>query len=70
MREVTSPAPSPHPYVWHTSSYSGASGTECVEVAINVPDVVGVRDSKRRDGAMLEFPGEAWSAFIQAATAH
>ncbi|MDA3625055.1 DUF397 domain-containing protein [Saccharopolyspora sp. WRP15-2] len=47
---------------WLKSSYSGAQG-DCVEVALE-PEVVGVRDSKDRGGAVLTFPRAQWVAFI------
>ncbi|MFD0627071.1 DUF397 domain-containing protein [Streptomyces sanglieri] len=34
---------------WFKSSYSGGSGTECVEVA-DLASVIGVRDSKQPRG--------------------
>jgi hypothetical protein len=40
--------------VWQKSSYSGGNGGQCVEVAINLPGVVAIRDSKRpEDGAHI-----------------
>ncbi|GAB3818665.1 DUF397 domain-containing protein [Micromonospora zhanjiangensis] len=50
---------------WRKSSRSG--GTECVEVADNLPGVVLVRDSKDRDGGTLVFPPGAWRAFVAGA---
>ena len=50
---------------WRTSSYSGANGGECVEVA-STPDTVIVRDSKDRSGYVLNIPATAWRAFISA----
>jgi hypothetical protein len=47
---------------WKKSSYSGVEG-DCVEVAM-VPERVGVRDSKNRDGHVLEFPAERWVDFV------
>ncbi|MGI8309119.1 DUF397 domain-containing protein [Saccharopolyspora hattusasensis] len=47
---------------WSKSSYSGAEG-DCVEVAL-APQVVGVRDTKDRDGAVLTFPRRQWVAFV------
>lgn len=47
---------------WCTSSYSGQNG-DCVEVASDVPGVVGVRDSKDRGGPVLAFTPDQWQAF-------
>jgi hypothetical protein len=52
--------------VWRKSSRSGNGGSTCVEVATNLPGVVGVRDSKDRQGPVLTFPPAAWSAFARA----
>ncbi|MFI6782888.1 DUF397 domain-containing protein [Micromonospora sp. NPDC050276] len=51
--------------VWRTSTRSGNS--ECVEVADNLPRVVGVRDSKDPTGPVLVFAPAAWRAFVAAA---
>ena len=46
---------------WRKSSYSGANGGNCVEVA-RFPAAVAVRDSKEPGGPVLLFtPGE-WEA--------
>lgn len=50
---------------WHKSSRSGSTGGNCVEVASNLPGVVGVRDSKDPTGPALVFGPEAWRAFVQ-----
>ncbi|MFI6819670.1 DUF397 domain-containing protein [Micromonospora sp. NPDC050187] len=55
--------------VWRKSSRSGNGGSTCVEVATNLPDVVGVRDSKDRQGPVLSFPPAAWAAFARATVA-
>ena len=47
---------------WRKSSYSGANGGSCVEVAS--ADGVAVRDTTDRDGMTLEFPTGAWAAFV------
>ncbi|MEW2384178.1 DUF397 domain-containing protein [Micromonospora sp. NPDC047707] len=47
---------------WRKSSRSGNS--ECVEVADNLPGVVGVRDSKDPAGPVLTFTPQAWRTFI------
>ncbi|NGM16168.1 DUF397 domain-containing protein [Verrucosispora sioxanthis] len=49
---------------WHTSSRSSGNGGNCVEVARNLPDVVGVRDSKDPAGPALVFSPAAWRAFV------
>ncbi len=47
---------------WRTSSYSGTNGS-CVEVARDVPEVVAVRDSRDRGGAVLAVEPDEWRAF-------
>lgn len=47
---------------WRKSSYSGADGGECVEVA-SATGVVMVRDTKDRDSGTLTMPASAWRAF-------
>ncbi|MFF4600533.1 DUF397 domain-containing protein [Amycolatopsis sp. NPDC001319] len=39
------------------------NGNNCVEVALD-PTVVGVRDTKDREGGQLSVPGPAWRALI------
>ncbi|MFG1653490.1 DUF397 domain-containing protein [Micromonospora sp. NPDC049275] len=51
---------------WHTSTRSGNG--ECVEVADNLPGVVGVRDSKDPSGPVLVFAPPAWRAFVAVAS--
>jgi len=48
---------------WRKSSYSGADGGECIEVATTA-DVVIVRDTKNRNGGMLMVPASVWRAFV------
>ncbi|MFD5691191.1 DUF397 domain-containing protein [Streptomyces rubiginosohelvolus] len=48
---------------WRTSSYSGGQG-ECVEVALNLPHLVPVRDSTRPAGPAIAFGHHAWRAFV------
>lgn len=50
---------------WRKSTRSGSNGGDCVEIADNLPDVVGVRDSKDPAGPALVFPRTAWRAFVQ-----
>ncbi|RAO15231.1 DUF397 domain-containing protein [Micromonospora noduli] len=49
---------------WRKSRRSGSSGGNCVEVADNLPGVVGVRDSKDPAGQALTFGPAAWRAFV------
>ncbi|MQS07580.1 DUF397 domain-containing protein [Streptomyces alkaliphilus] len=48
---------------WFKSSYSGAEGGECIEVAPGSA-VVYVRDSKAITGPMVTVPREAWAALL------
>ena len=50
-------------FEFRKSSYSGSQG-ECVEVAHNLPGLVGLRDSKDPQGPALAFSADAWSAFL------
>lgn len=50
--------------MWRKSSYSGASGGDCLEVTDMHPGIVPVRDSKNPDGPKLLFRATAWSAFV------
>ncbi|GIM97596.1 DUF397 domain-containing protein [Paractinoplanes toevensis] len=51
--------------VWHKSTRSGGNGGDCVEVAVNLPRVVAVRDSKNRNGAALVFTRTDWRSFVE-----
>ncbi|WP_329105123.1 DUF397 domain-containing protein [Micromonospora sp. NBC_01699] len=51
---------------WRKSTRSNDQGW-CVEVADNVADVIGVRDSKDIAGPVLAFNPANWSAFVGAA---
>jgi len=50
--------------VWIKSSRSSGNGGNCVEVARNLPGVVGVRDSKDPAGPALGFDPAAWRSFV------
>jgi Domain of unknown function (DUF397) len=52
--------------VWRKSTFSSANG--CVEVAF-LEDGVALRDSKHRDGAVLEFSPTEWVAFLRGVAA-
>ncbi|WFE41637.1 DUF397 domain-containing protein [Micromonospora sp. WMMD998] len=49
---------------WRTSTRSGSNGGACVEVADNLPGVVGVRDSKDPSGPALTFAPSCWRVFV------
>lgn len=46
---------------WRKSTYSGANGGDCVEVAST--DCIMVRDTKDRSGAVVTLTAEAWKRF-------
>ncbi|RGC66124.1 hypothetical protein C5N14_25140 [Micromonospora sp. MW-13] len=50
--------------VWRKSTRSN-NGGNCVEVADNIPGIVGLRDSKDPTGPVLTFAPNAWGTFIQ-----
>ncbi|MFE0037155.1 DUF397 domain-containing protein [Streptomyces sp. NPDC059015] len=54
---------------WFKSSYSGAEGGDCVEVAAS-PGTVHVRDSKAVTGPALTMDRTAWAAFVGFAVHH
>ncbi|MFC6020513.1 DUF397 domain-containing protein [Plantactinospora solaniradicis] len=49
---------------WRKSSRSNSTGGACVEVADNLPGIVGVRDSKDPTGPALTFDLTAWRTFV------
>jgi hypothetical protein len=49
---------------WFKSSYSGGSGTECIEVA-DLVSVIAVRDSKRPQGPRLAVQRSTWTEFVR-----
>lgn len=50
---------------WRKASRSNSNGSECVEVADNLPGRVLVRDSKDTAGPVLAFSPTAWAAFVR-----
>jgi hypothetical protein len=56
-------------FEFRKSSYSGGNaGQECVEVAVNVPGVVAVRDSKEPGRGHIGCTPGQWRAFTEALT--
>ncbi|MEV4102341.1 DUF397 domain-containing protein [Nonomuraea sp. NPDC049649] len=53
---------------WRKASKSNGQGGACVEVALNLPDIVAVRDSKDPDGSVLVFSHREWDAFLDGAS--
>ena len=50
---------------WRKSSYSGANGGNCVEVAVlRKSGRVLVRDTKSQAGVMMRFSPQAWRRFV------
>ena len=49
---------------WRKSTYSDATGGNCVEVASDA--AVRVRDTTQLDGVSLEFSTRAWETFLAA----
>ncbi|MET0426369.1 MAG: DUF397 domain-containing protein, partial [Actinoplanes sp.] len=47
--------------IWRRSARSTGEG---VEVAVNIPGVIAVRDSRRPDGPALIFTPREWEAFV------
>ncbi|MFI0007253.1 DUF397 domain-containing protein [Streptomyces globisporus] len=54
---------------WFKSSYSGAEGGQCLEVAATSEAVL-VRDSKSCVGLVLVVGVKAWDGFVRMAAAH
>jgi hypothetical protein len=50
--------------VWRKSTRSSAEGQNCVEVAMNLPGFVAVRDSKHADGPIIAVSRHEWANFI------
>ncbi len=49
---------------WTKSSYSGASGGNCIEVRDDLTRVL-VRDTKDRPGPTLQFTSDAWRRLVK-----
>ena len=48
---------------WRKSSYSGSSGSNCIEAGIGEAGRVLVRDTADRDGALLSVAAAVWARF-------
>ncbi|MGI5204071.1 DUF397 domain-containing protein [Spirillospora sp. CA-108201] len=48
---------------WRKSSYTGANGGDCVELA-ELQQAITVRDSKDPDGPALTVPRRAWATLL------
>lgn len=48
---------------WRSSTYSGGNN-ECVEIAVGIPTLIPVRDSKLPAGPVIAFTPRAWRPFI------
>ncbi|MFI1506693.1 DUF397 domain-containing protein [Streptomyces sp. NPDC020597] len=53
------------PHEWFKSSYSGGSGTECVECMRGEGGAL-VRDSKQESGPLITVQRQAWDFFLSA----
>ncbi|MFG3559072.1 DUF397 domain-containing protein [Micromonospora sp. NPDC047557] len=56
--------------IWRKSTRSSGNSGDCVEVADNLPDLVGVRDSKDPSGPVLVVAPAAWRAFVTVVKRH
>ena len=50
---------------WFKSSYSGGSGTECLECA-HAHDGTHIRDSKQTEGPVMCVRDKTWQLFVRA----
>jgi Domain of unknown function (DUF397) len=51
---------------WFKASFSNGQGGSCVEVCLDQPRIVGIRDSKNVPGPELAVSSDAWTTFLQA----
>ncbi|MFJ9706997.1 DUF397 domain-containing protein [Streptomyces sp. NPDC101234] len=54
----------PPAHRWFKSSFSGGSGTECIECTHAGNDTL-LRDSKQGDGPIMTVASHAWRSFIE-----
>ncbi|MFE9348161.1 DUF397 domain-containing protein [Streptomyces olivaceus] len=50
-------------FTWFKSSYSGAEGGDCIEIAAGTA-AVHVRDSKATAGPVVTVSRDAWAGFV------
>lgn len=50
--------------VWRKSSYTGANGGNCVELARTPNNTIATRDSKAPNDGMLRFSPHTFGAFL------
>ncbi|WP_326769090.1 DUF397 domain-containing protein [Streptomyces sp. NBC_01591] len=62
----TPDTPATRELAWFKSSYSGAEGGDCVEVAAAATHVH-IRDSKQLSGPVLTVRTEAWAGLVELA---
>jgi Domain of unknown function (DUF397) len=60
------PAPDLSRAEWRKATRSNGSGGDCVEVALNLPGIVAIRDSKDPHGPALVVSPDAWREFAAA----
>lgn len=53
---------------WRKSSRSGGENNSCVEVALGAPKVVGIRDTKDREGGTIILPQGSFDALLRCIT--
>lgn len=51
--------------IWRKSTRSSGNGGACVEVADNLPHIIGIRDSKHPTGPALVVPADGWASFVK-----
>ncbi|MET8215693.1 DUF397 domain-containing protein [Streptomyces hirsutus] len=49
--------------IWRRSSHSGGQG-DCLELALDIPALAPVRDSKAPAGPVIVFGRDAWRVFL------
>jgi hypothetical protein len=55
---------------WFKATASNDNGTGCVEVNLDTPHSVGVRDSKKPEAGAFSFTSGAWHTFLERVSQH